>query len=201
MFKSNLPYHTLLAQQEEQQASTLTVIGSIPIECTIDSTFFWHLNPYKYDVLMIKQCTKCNLHKDISEFSKKWTRVDWTIKYSPECKPCHRIIANAYYQNDKDWYKARSNKNRKANIVKYRKQFLDYLNTQQCFDCWIKDIRLLEFDHIKDKNFNIASKTRTTPINSLLPEIQKCEVVCANCHRIRTYTRCNSHRISYARVV
>lgn len=46
----------------------------------------------------------------------------------------------------------------------------------------------MDFDHVGDKAFNIATAIdkRWSEIQA---EIKKCDVVCANCHRIRTYTR------------
>jgi hypothetical protein len=58
-----------------------------------------------------------------------------------------------------------------------------------CVDCGYRlHPDALEFDHLRDKSFTI-SECRSRSINSLLAEIEKCEVVCANCHRIRTSNR------------
>jgi hypothetical protein len=46
---------------------------------------------------------------------------------------------------------------------------------------------VMDFDHVRGKKlFPIgAADSRSLPV--LLREIAKCEVVCANCHRIRTW--------------
>lgn len=150
---------------------------------------------------MIKLCTKCNQHKDISEFSKKGTKVDGTTRYQSICKECHKIEAKKYHHSDYTWYKEKARENNKRNRERYRNELLEFLSTKQCIDCGIKDIRVLEFDHLKDKLFSIGSKTRNTPLITLMPEIEKCEIVCANCHRIRTYARCNARRHNFARVI
>ena len=47
----------------------------------------------------------------------------------------------------------------------------------------------MDFDHVRGtKLFAIGARTRTTR-EKLLAEIAKCDVVCANCHRIRTHER------------
>lgn len=53
------------------------------------------------------------------------------------------------------------------------------------------DIRVLEFDHTKDdKEYNVGDLiAKGASLDKLKLEIAKCEVVCANCHKIRTYTR------------
>jgi hypothetical protein len=62
-----------------------------------------------------------------------------------------------------------------------------------CKDCGFsgKDYpEVLDFDHIKDKKFNISGfKKYTSGFLKVKEEIDKCELVCANCHRIRTAKR------------
>lgn len=58
-----------------------------------------------------------------------------------------------------------------------------------CVDCGIKDVRVLDFDHVRGvKLFTIGNKNSLSE-KRLRAEIAKCEVVCANCHRIRTAQR------------
>lgn len=46
---------------------------------------------------------------------------------------------------------------------------------------------VMDFDHVRgDKLFNIGSAGAHHGRQALLDEIAKCEVVCANCHRLRT---------------
>ena len=56
-------------------------------------------------------------------------------------------------------------------------------------DCGCADIRVLEFDHIdpSKKKFTISRKISDgVALATLQKEVLKCEVRCANCHRIRT---------------
>lgn len=48
---------------------------------------------------------------------------------------------------------------------------------------------VLDFDHRdpSTKKFNIAMHVRQVSRQRLLAEIEKCDIVCANCHRIRTF--------------
>jgi hypothetical protein len=48
---------------------------------------------------------------------------------------------------------------------------------------------VLEFDHLRDKLFSIGNKLSSRSWKSILAEIEKCDVVCANCHRRRTGRR------------
>lgn len=59
-----------------------------------------------------------------------------------------------------------------------------------CADCGYRGHHAaLQYDHLPgvEKLFEIGRCPR--PIPELLEEIAKCEVVCANCHSIRTYER------------
>lgn len=60
-----------------------------------------------------------------------------------------------------------------------------------CVDCKIKyPFYVLEFDHTQDnKEANIAWMATFASIEDILKETAKCEVVCANCHKARTYLR------------
>lgn len=57
-----------------------------------------------------------------------------------------------------------------------------------CSDCgYIQHPAALQFDHVSGTKEKDISRIRK--MTALLREIGKCEVVCANCHSIRTYER------------
>lgn len=63
--------------------------------------------------------------------------------------------------------------------------------THGCADCGYNERpEALDFDHLPGmvKSFPIGP-SMTRSLESLLAEAAKCEVVCANCHRIRTADR------------
>jgi hypothetical protein len=63
-----------------------------------------------------------------------------------------------------------------------------------CMDCNTDDFRVLEFDHRPDENKKgeISQMIHNTTLSRLRNEIAKCDIVCANCHRIRTMRRANT---------
>ncbi|MCE9548968.1 hypothetical protein K8Q98_01045 [Candidatus Nomurabacteria bacterium] len=81
-------------------------------------------------------------------------------------------------------------KNIKSKINEY---VLNYKKTGKCMDCGFlgKDYpQVLDFDHRKDKKFNVSEyRYHTSGINKVKEEIEKCDLVCANCHRVRTAKR------------
>lgn len=59
-----------------------------------------------------------------------------------------------------------------------------------CADCGENNHIVLDFDHLRDKKYNISRMVHDGfSVKAIKKEIEKCEVVCANCHRIRTYNR------------
>ena len=76
-------------------------------------------------------------------------------------------------------------KNRNRQIV------TDYLSTHPCVDCGITDIRVLQFDHVRGTKINSVSVgvRDSWAVEKLQAEIEKCEIRCANCHKIMTDTR------------
>ena len=76
--------------------------------------------------------------------------------------------------------------------IKRNKQFVEnYLKLHSCVDCGNSDIRVLDFDHIKGEKFYDVSHlvTKAYKLDKIINEINKCEVRCANCHRIVTKER------------
>jgi hypothetical protein len=46
-----------------------------------------------------------------------------------------------------------------------------------------KDQACLDFHHLHDKSFNIGNQCRDKGVASIKNEVDKCVVLCANCHR------------------
>lgn len=66
-----------------------------------------------------------------------------------------------------------------------------------CADCK-KDFPhfVLQLDHLRDKLFNISQFNRKdVGWARLQEELEKCEVVCANCHAARTWTRQHGRKV------
>jgi hypothetical protein len=63
------------------------------------------------------------------------------------------------------------------------------LESHPCVDCGDARWQVLEFDHVRGtKVANIADMVKDKrAITSIEEEITKCEVRCANCHRMKTH--------------
>ncbi|MDD3035770.1 MAG: hypothetical protein PHO93_02515 [Candidatus Saccharimonadaceae bacterium] len=97
-----------------------------------------------------------------------------------------RSASKRHYNANKQSYIERNKRYRKSiqNIVKEIKE------KSPCIDCGVKyPYYVMDFDHLEDKQFNINFLSATGRVGALKKEIEKCEVVCSNCHRKRTYER------------
>lgn len=132
----------------------------------------------------MKECTRCKLSKNISDFSKKKTSKD---SLQHVCKECHSKYIISHYNENKSYYKDKAHvRNKKIRIINL--QFvMNYLKEHPCVDCGEKDPLVLEFDHIRDKNKEISRMVRdSVSVEVISKEIEKCEVRCCNCHRRKT---------------
>ena len=78
--------------------------------------------------------------------------------------------------------------------AEWRAFMTEFFEAGECLDCGIADSRVFEFDHVRgEKSFNIGGSWFRS-LDVVKSEIEKCELVCANCHRIRTFRRSNSYR-------
>lgn len=130
----------------------------------------------------MKLCGRCKVEKNVSEFTVK-DKI--TGRLQSFCKQCKKTYNKSHYAQNTETYKQHKSRKR----VEYLVEFYAYLKTLSCMDCSVTDFRVLEFDHLKDKSFNISERVAYTPLKTLMTEINKCEVVCANCHRVRTAER------------
>ena len=115
-----------------------------------------------------------------------------------KCKECEQDLPlEEFYilNKEKGWRRSKCKKcyyktNTSLNSLRVYEWYKDFKKEQRCAKCGNDDHRVLEFDHIdrSTKSFNIGDiASKGYSIKRLQEEIDKCEVLCANCHRIKTY--------------
>ena len=83
----------------------------------------------------------------------------------------------------------------KISIKKQKEALARYLKEVKeknpCMDCKISyPYYMMDFDHVRGKKqANVAELINTLSKKRIDTEIAKCEVVCSNCNRARTYMR------------
>lgn len=130
-------------------------------------------HPSRHDGL--KRCSKCENDKPMSDFSVRSSARDGR---APWCFGCSR-----QYQKDKKY--------KRAALVERRRLIAD-LKDKPCADCKGRfPSYVMDFDHVRGEKETNVSAMVGCKMERLLDEVGKCDVVCANCHRIRTYERRN----------
>lgn len=133
----------------------------------------------------MKFCNSCSMDKDISEFNKKSSARDGL---QSKCRDCSKAHYKNYYDTcDKERVRLVAKNAIDRATLRSRVQSL---KSQPCMDCGRSyPYYVMDFDHQYDKSFQIANAVSLNyPIAKIVAEIEKCEVVCSNCHRIRTHS-------------
>jgi protein-arginine kinase activator protein McsA len=139
-----------------------------------------------------KRCSTCGETKALDQFNRL-ERGPFGRQYA--CRDCNR----RYHQE----HKSRHNAQIRARSLRVRAEITEwlreYLCQHPCADCGEDDPVVLEFDHLRDKIRNVSGLVRRDNLSAVQREVEKCEVVCANCHRRRTYERQGSVRSTWRR--
>ncbi len=125
----------------------------------------------------VRTCYKCQVERPLKMFyvgienrrAEREGRSQWRM----HCRSCQQTINTARRKPRQDH----------ADAVKL---------AAGCADCGIKSVHpeIYDFDHTGDDKSDSVSQLMTKgSFEAFVAEIAKCEVVCANCHRIRTRSR------------
>ena len=147
-------------------------------------------NYYSVKLHIMKTCTKCGHEKPETEF---FVRDKSTGRLHAQCKDCYRLHRSSYqaqhYAKYRAAYLARANVRRLAIKQALQAKMLEYLSDKACGTCGEKDPCVLDFDHLNPstKTFGIARGISDgLKWEQILLEIEKCQILCANCHRRHT---------------
>jgi ferredoxin len=134
----------------------------------------------------MRRCGRCGESKPTDAFAWRRKARGQLDNY---CRPCRADYKQEHYRAHKQRYVANAAKRRRTEMEARIGFLLRFFSENPCVDCGEQDPVVLEFDHLGHKEFNVAKGIRDRNWESVLAEISKCEVVCANCHRRRTARR------------
>ena len=126
-----------------------------------------------------KLCNMCNLEKPYDEFL--WRNKTKGIKHY-QCRECYKEIRKKSYESNKDYYLKKNIKKRNENVVFYR----EYKKDKKCVICGENEQVCLDFHHVNPNHKDVeVSKLQysTYSQKKIINEIEKCIILCANCHR------------------
>ncbi len=158
----------------------------------------------------MKTCTKCGTVKPLTEYYKAPTKIGLT----PWCKACWCARRKELYPRKAEKARAYTKAWRLRNPEKTKEQrrlhkklnpnyaynrhlpMYEYLKnlktTNQCTDCknYFPSVSM-DYDHVRGEKYRNVSVLawNSTDTELVDKEIAKCDLVCSNCHRIRTVKR------------
>lgn len=125
-----------------------------------------------------KPCSKCKQLKPETDFN---LRSKLTGKLQASCRACTQFEGKRHYSNNKQAVKSKV----RIRSKHYRNQCTEWKQQLHCSSCSENKYYCLDFHHL-DPNIKDGSVGRLLATNSIslaLKEIEKCIIVCSNCHR------------------
>ena len=129
-----------------------------------------------------KTCSICKQKLPETDFHWKITGK----RRQTYCKDCAKVYRDRYYQNNKKKCQKRVYERKKKLAKENRQKSYDYLKEHPCVDCGETHPACLDYDHFRDKKIIVSKMFRDYTWKTIMEEIEKCEVRCANCHRKKT---------------
>jgi hypothetical protein len=128
-----------------------------------------------------KRCSRCGQEKPMTEFARKRAR-----DFQPYCRPCQSLYKKEHYRNHREEYLAAA----KRRLHRMR-AILRAAKDKPCVDCGVQyPYYVMDLDHREaEEKLGTFSALLRLSEPGLRREIEKCDVVCANCHRQRTHVR------------
>ena len=131
-----------------------------------------------------KRCPNCDARKPVTEFGFKNRARGWLQSW---CRGCERVYKTDWYLRHRQHHIEHVRVQRAATKVANRIRILAHLIDHPCVGCGETNLVVLDFDHLRDKRWSIAYMVSGGfPWSTIETEIAKCQVLCANCHRIKT---------------
>jgi hypothetical protein len=125
-------------------------------------------------------CKSCENTLPLTAFNRYKDGYQW------RCRECFK----AYFRDRGQKHIKQVTASRDARRVRAHVRVLEHLSGHGCADCGEADPIVLEFDHIAEKTTAVSELVaRATRLGVIDAEVAKCEIVCCNCHRRRTYQR------------
>ena len=104
------------------------------------------------------------------------------------CRACAYAKDREYKKNNIEKVRQNNNAAGQRRYIKNRELVCQYLSQNPCITCGESDIVVLDFDH-RDrsaKRQEISNVLSSWSWELIKTEIDKCDVLCANCHRRKT---------------
>jgi len=129
----------------------------------------------------MKTCSSCKINQSKTEYHR---HLKYKDNLFPMCKSCRKVRVAAYQKKNKETIKNYKNKYN-SDYTKWARSFKE----GPCTDCKEQfHPAAMQWDHLPGKE-KVIDLARVMTKKQFLEEVKKCELVCANCHSVRTYKR------------
>jgi hypothetical protein len=145
----------------------------------------------------MKICIRCKLEQPISNYTRRRVSKDG---YNAACKSCTRKASKKHFVENREYYLSKAQRHRATNQKASREYTFNHLSNNPCSDCGEDDIIVLQFDHLNPKNKKNCVSTLITDgyrLETVKAEIEKCQVLCANCHARKTAKQLSHWKNNY----
>ena len=135
----------------------------------------------------MKTCNRCKQELPFGDFNRKGKN-----KYQPHCKPCGREYSKELYHRNRSQNAEKQRLAKKIRRDNIKADIRKLKNETPCMDCEVQyPYYCMDFDHVNGKKItHISDMIQNGAARwKIFSEITKCEIVCANCHRTRTFKR------------
>ena len=130
----------------------------------------------------MKKCDHCKELKEDDQFN--WRYKSLGVRHNT-CRECKHGFDKKYFEGPAKEKHLQNVKERKDAAREVARQYAwDYLSTHPCIGCGEDNPVVLEFHHRSDKDMAVGYMVSAGfSIARIQQEIDKCDVLCANCHR------------------
>lgn len=115
-----------------------------------------------------RRCGRCGEMKPLEAFA--WRRKAKGQRHNM-CRPCHSQYHHEHYSANKARYVQQARERKQALARERTAWLLTYFESHPCADCSETDPVVLEFDHRRDKQFNIGNALAYRRWETILTEI------------------------------
>jgi hypothetical protein len=131
----------------------------------------------------LKTCTICKQPKELKEFNKNAKRKDGL---QTKCRKCSSSSSKKHFVENRDYYRQKKTRN-----LQLLKDWVNkYKSELKCCKCSEDRWWVLDFHHNNplEKDIEVSTLIGTgCSKEKIFNEINKCSVLCANCHRDHHY--------------